>query len=180
MLRVIHNDNGSVSIADHVGAVRHVLVRGDDKPWTSDGMVFAITPDGAVRVSRARPCVINDYQKWAVDGARFCGSGTGAPEAIVYCALGLAGEAGEAADLVKKAMRGDHTGGYSGVAPVGALRVEGAPRAALVAEMGDVLYYLARLAAEVGVTMTEVIEANVVKVELRKSDGKKPDGMVGS
>ncbi len=76
---------------------------------------------------------------------------------VVYSALGLAGEAGELANKVKKLMRGD------------------ADREALVegikSEMGDVLWYLAALADDLGVTLEEVAEANIKKLQERQARG---------
>jgi NTP pyrophosphatase (non-canonical NTP hydrolase) len=112
---------------------------------------------------------IDSYQRWTISTARYPGSGERTPEAIVYVALGLTGESGEVAEKVKKTLRGDKS-------------VEGPPgihNAALLvgdqgllSEMGDVLYYLSRLAAETGFTMSQVMEASVKKLEDRKLRGK--------
>ena len=75
---------------------------------------------------------------------------------IVYPALGLCGEAGETAEKVKKAIRDDG----------GTLTEE--RRAAIAAELGDVLWYVAQLATEAGLDLEEVAEANLEKLASRR------------
>jgi len=72
----------------------------------------------------------------------------------MYCALGLTGEAGEASEKIKKWHR-DGIIDYKAVA----------------LELGDVLYYLTRLANTVGYTLAEVQEMNVRKLTDRKERG---------
>jgi NTP pyrophosphatase (non-canonical NTP hydrolase) len=69
----------------------------------------------------------------------------------MYCALGLVGEAGEASEKIKKWHR-------DGI-------VE--PRAVAL-ELGDVLYYLTRLANTLGYTLDEVKQLNVEKLTSRR------------
>lgn len=77
---------------------------------------------------------------------------------IVYSALGLAGEAGELANKVKKIMRGDvHT-------PELVDGVKG--------EMGDVLWYLAAMADDLGIELEDVARDNILKLRSRYSRGK--------
>jgi NTP pyrophosphatase (non-canonical NTP hydrolase) len=75
---------------------------------------------------------------------------------IVYPALGLCGEAGETAEKVKKAIRDDG----------GTLTEE--RRAAIAAELGDVLWYAAQLATEAGLDLGEIAEANLEKLVSRQ------------
>jgi NTP pyrophosphatase (non-canonical NTP hydrolase) len=75
---------------------------------------------------------------------------------IVYPALGLCGEAGETAEKVKKALRDDG----------GTLTEE--RRAAIGAELGDVLWYAAQLATEAGLDLEEIAEANLEKLASRQ------------
>jgi NTP pyrophosphatase (non-canonical NTP hydrolase) len=75
---------------------------------------------------------------------------------IVYPALGLCGEAGETAEKVKKAIRDDG----------GTLTEE--RRAAIAAELGDVLWYAAQLATEAGLDLDEIAEANLDKLASRQ------------
>jgi NTP pyrophosphatase (non-canonical NTP hydrolase) len=78
--------------------------------------------------------------------------------AISYLALGLNGEAGEVADQVKKAIRND-----------GAISVE--RRAKILDEIGDVLWYITRLAIEFDTELAAVAKANVEKLEKRRASG---------
>lgn len=75
-------------------------------------------------------------------------------DAVAHCALGLAGEAGEVADLVKKSQ-------YLGRA----LNAGG-----VVEELGDVLWYLTYLAGVFGLSLTDLAGANLYKLEARHPD----------
>lgn len=69
--------------------------------------------------------------------------------------LGIAGEAGETADLVKKHIGHGH--------PLDLDKLK--------KEIGDVLWYAAALAAHFGLTLEEVAQANVEKLRKRYPDG---------
>lgn len=79
---------------------------------------------------------------------------------LLYTALGVAGEAGEVANKVKKILR---DGG-------GELTMDKANE--LAAEVGDVLWYCSALCNEIGCTLEEVAEGNLKKLEDRKTRGK--------
>lgn len=70
-------------------------------------------------------------------------------------ALGLVGETGEIAEKVKKHLRGDedHQGDQ--------FKVD------MTSELGDVLYYLARLAKSLDVSLDQVAKLNKDKLESR-------------
>lgn len=74
--------------------------------------------------------------------------------------LGLSGEAGEAADKVKKIIRDKG----------GKLSLE--DRAAVVKELGDVLWYVANVARYLNVSLSEVAEGNIEKLSSRKQRNK--------
>jgi len=78
---------------------------------------------------------------------------------LAYPALGLAGEAGEVAEHVKKTLRDD--GGA-----VGAER-----RAAMAKELGDVLWYVAQLASELELDLDEIASENLEKLRSRQRRG---------
>jgi|TARA_R110000744_G_scaffold592_3_gene2200 NTP pyrophosphatase (non-canonical NTP hydrolase) len=68
---------------------------------------------------------------------------------VMYPALGLCGEAGEVAEKVKKSIRDGNS-------------LEG-----VGLELGDVLWYISALADDLGVTLEEVAQANVDKLNSR-------------
>jgi len=77
---------------------------------------------------------------------------------IVYPALGLAGESGEVADKVKKLFR-DHGGDLNRC------------RLDLIFELGDVLWYLSALCDELDITLAEVAQYNISKLQSRLNRG---------
>ena len=78
---------------------------------------------------------------------------------LAYPALGLAGEAGEVAEHVKKAIRDDG-------AEVSAER-----REAIAKELGDVLWYVAQLATELELELEEIAAGNLEKLLSRQRRG---------
>lgn len=98
----------------------------------------------------------NDYQSKSRKTATYPDVGNN----FVYPALGLAGEAGEVADKVKKLIR-DH-----GVFTPDQVADE--QRTELKKELGDVLWYVTQLATEFGFTLSEVAEENIEKLYSRQ------------
>ena len=76
-----------------------------------------------------------------------------------YPALGLGGEVGEVLNKVKKIMR-DHDG-----------KITDEYREILKKELGDVLWYVAALASELGLKLEEVARLNLEKLASRKERG---------
>lgn len=74
---------------------------------------------------------------------------------LAILALGLAGEAGEVADIVKKIYGHGHT-----------LDIE-----KLKLELGDLLWYLSETATYLGLSLEEIAEANIVKLAKRYPEG---------
>ena len=74
---------------------------------------------------------------------------------LEYPTLGLAGEAGEVANIVKKIQR-DFGG-----------KITDEIRAKLRDELGDVLWYISACADELGLTLGEIAEFNVNKLAKR-------------
>ncbi|RJO60247.1 hypothetical protein C4544_05755 [candidate division WS5 bacterium] len=79
---------------------------------------------------------------------------------FIYPTLGLAGESGEVAEKIKKVIRDDD----------GKLRPE--TREELKKELGDILWYVAQLSTELGLSMEEVAETNIEKLYSRMERGK--------
>ena len=80
-------------------------------------------------------------------------------QGINYTALGLAGEAGEYCDKIKKIIRDDQ----------GELTEE--KRTALIKELGDVLWYVAQAARMLNCSLSEIAEKNMEKLTSRKERG---------
>jgi NTP pyrophosphatase (non-canonical NTP hydrolase) len=78
---------------------------------------------------------------------------------LAYPALGLAGEAGEVAEHAKKAIRDD--GGS----------VSEERKTAMAKELGDVLWYVAQIATELGLDLNAIAEENLEKLLSRQQRG---------
>lgn len=97
-----------------------------------------------------------EYQRESRTTARYPIVG----QPYVYPALGLAGEAGEVSERVKKLLR--DKGG----------EVSDADRDALAKELGDVLWYVAQLCTEFGLDLGTVAHGNLEKLRSRMERGK--------
>lgn len=99
----------------------------------------------------------NEYQKLAartlIDKPDF--EITDSQIMIAWNAIGLAGEAGEAADYFKKHCFHNQP-----------LDIENCKR-----EIGDVLWYAAALCTKLGITMEEVMAHNIEKLKARYPNG---------
>src|SRR5210317_188110 len=81
-------------------------------------------------------------------------------KALEYLALGLTSEAGEVAGKVKKLIRdGADMEGYE------------LKKIAIASEIGDVLWYCAMMAKEVGIPLNEIMKENLKKLHSRKERG---------
>jgi len=78
---------------------------------------------------------------------------------IVWNAVGLSGESGEVADLIKK----------------GIFHQRSIDQAKLKKELGDVLWYLAALCTQFGWTLEEVMQLNIDKLKARFPEGYDPE-----
>lgn len=105
----------------------------------------------------------NEYQKLVVetavyrDSPNFSQTASSPTGALSYCALGLAGEAGEFANKIKKIIRGD-------------LSVEDG-RVAGALELGDALWYLSESARNLGYSLDDIARMNIEKLSDRKARG---------
>jgi len=80
--------------------------------------------------------------------------------ALEYLALGLTSEAGEVAGKVKKLIRdGEDVEGFE------------LKKIAIASEIGDVLWYCAMMAKEVGVPLNTIMQENLSKLHSRKERG---------
>ena len=90
---------------------------------------------------------------------------------VLYPALGLASEAGEVCDKIKKAMR-DRAGLDAANSSVDILRINSNERDAVLAELGDVLWYVAALATDFNADLSDIARANLDKLEDRMNRNK--------
>lgn len=98
---------------------------------------------------------LNEYQKASRDTTAYPDAG----ESPIYPALGLAGEAGEACEVIKKVWR-DKGGVW-----------DEESRAKLTKELGDVMWYVAAVATECGIQLDVVAEVNLAKLRDRLARG---------
>lgn len=94
----------------------------------------------------------SDYQR---DAARTRNPDLDDHEALAQSGLGIAGEAGEVADALKKALFHSHE----------------LDRSKIQKELGDVLWYVADLATTLGLDLDDVAAANIEKLRQRYPEG---------
>lgn len=99
-----------------------------------------------------------EYQKACL---RTAGTETG-EELLLNGVLGLSGESGEVADLYKKHRFQGHD----------------LDKEDIINELGDCMWYLAILAESLGVTLGDVMQANILKLEKRYPEGFDPERSV--
>ena len=95
------------------------------------------------------------YQEYAWALAQYPNKGHN----LSYPALGVGGEAGEVCDCVKKIMRDDGE------------KVTPEKREQLKKELGDVMWYVAAVASELGLKLRDVAETNIEKLRDRRERG---------
>ena len=79
---------------------------------------------------------------------------------FIYPMLGLAGEAGELAEKIKKIFRDD----------LGTL--SGEKMEEIKKEIGDVMWYVSQLATELGLSLDDIVSSNIAKLRSRQERGK--------
>jgi NTP pyrophosphatase (non-canonical NTP hydrolase) len=94
---------------------------------------------------------IDEYAAWAASVAKVDEHPSN--ERLSYLGLGLAGEAGEVAEHIKKLLRDDWL-----------------DKAGLVEELGDVIYYWACLCAATGQQPSELLKTSAAKIKRRISE----------
>lgn len=95
----------------------------------------------------------NDYQIKTLETAIYPEAGLGSSTELYYLAMGIASEAGEVAGKIKKLLR---DGKLDSVA--------------VMHEVGDVLWYCARLADALGFELEDVMQVNYAKLTRRKDN----------
>lgn len=79
---------------------------------------------------------------------------------FVYPTLGLAGETGEVVEKIKRIMRDKE------------MKIDRTIKKEITKELGDVLWYLAQLATELGLSLEEIATKNIKKLSSRQKRGK--------
>lgn len=102
---------------------------------------------------------VNDYQNEALRTAQV---GKCPDELLMEAALGLAGESGEVADIVKKVMFQGHLLDDEHIAK----------------ELGDVAWYLSLATYAIGYKLETILEMNVEKLRNRYPNGFESDRSV--
>jgi len=95
---------------------------------------------------------IDEYQNLA---KRTSGAGKDGERRQIISALGLAGEAGEFANMIKKLTAHGHN----------------IPPEELADELGDVLWYLSEAATACGLSLNDIAIMNIEKLRERYPDG---------
>jgi NTP pyrophosphatase (non-canonical NTP hydrolase) len=95
---------------------------------------------------------LTDFQNESMNGAIYGAQSTTAP--LTYSVLALCGEAGELANKLKKSLR-------AGTAP---------DPAVLADELGDVLWYVAAVAHDLGMDLNQIALMNLDKLAARRAE----------
>jgi NTP pyrophosphatase (non-canonical NTP hydrolase) len=82
---------------------------------------------------------------------------------LIYPALSLCGEAGEVAEKIKKLWRNKGITSGENLSPE--------EKAALELELGDILWYIAAMCFELGLSLEYIAMRNLIKLEDRKERG---------
>lgn len=95
---------------------------------------------------------INEYQKLAMTTQN---PALSERDVLLNGVMGLCGESGEAIDIVKKWLAQGHE----------------LDKAHLAKELGDIAWYLAETATALGLTLEEILQANIDKLRVRYPEG---------
>lgn len=95
---------------------------------------------------------MNEYQRLAETTS---GAGKSGERRQIIAALGLAGEAGEFANMIKKLTAHGHE----------------IPKENLSEELGDVMWYVAEAASALGLSLDEIATQNIEKLKNRYPEG---------
>lgn len=96
-----------------------------------------------------------EYQKLSRKTALYPNAGSN----FVYPTLGLAGEAGEVAEKIKKVIRDKNS------------IVSEETKIEIAKELGDVLWYVTQIAAELGLSLDSIADSNIKKLYSRFDRG---------
>jgi NTP pyrophosphatase (non-canonical NTP hydrolase) len=97
----------------------------------------------------------SEYQKQSRKTAMYPNAGKN----FIYPTLGLSGEAGEVSEKIKKVLR--DKGGI----------IDETTKQEIAKELGDVMWYLAQIASELGLSLEDIANGNLKKLFSRKDRG---------
>lgn len=144
---------------DNAACVKEI--QEDPKSNDSDfvaSVVFALEKSGYKVIrpeEKNKGMTINEYQRLAQRTAN-----TKRPsDKLENACLGLAGETGEVCDILKKYLFQGHE----------------LDRPHMIEEAGDIAWYLAELAASLGVSLEDILLQNIAKLKRRYPDGFDPE-----
>lgn len=112
----------------------------------------------------------SEYEEGAASTAIYPGQGTAL--GLMYVALKMNGEAGEFAEHLGKSLRDDGLVAIDGDSILYARHLTNERRELLIKEAGDLLWYVAAAARELGSSLDEIAKANLDKLAKRKAEGK--------
>jgi NTP pyrophosphatase (non-canonical NTP hydrolase) len=149
-------------VADAVVTIKHDLSRpcnwGDALDSTTlvraEAEALLAFVEGATR-GNADALTFGEYSTQALATAIYPGAST--IECLMYLSLKLAGEAGEVAQKIAKAVRDN------------ASVIDETRRLALLDECGDVLWYTCAIATELNSSLAEVAQRNLAKIKNRQA-----------
>ena len=95
---------------------------------------------------------INDYQKLAMTTLN---PALSEKDVLINGVMGLCGESGEAIDIVKKWLAQGHE----------------LDKEKLAKELGDICWYVAETATALGLSLEDIMEANIEKLRKRYPEG---------
>lgn len=101
----------------------------------------------------------NEYMEETRQTAVYPDATEGTIDAVLYTALGLASEAGEVCGAVKRILRDDD----------GHLTADRKDQ--IIKELGDTLWYAARLADELDLDLDDIADTNIERLLQRKKHG---------
>ncbi|MED2761590.1 nucleoside triphosphate pyrophosphohydrolase family protein [Bacillus thuringiensis] len=135
---------------------------------TMENGVFGVTKliskskEGQAVMDINQICELDQYQEAAL---RTWNTNNDFGGRVLNAALGLTGEAGEVADIVKKAIFHGH-----GFNPAYCLGEEGNTHK-IALELGDILYHISIMSHEMRYTLEDIAQMNISKLAIRYPDG---------
>ena len=109
---------------------------------------------------------LQSYQKWVQEGAFDKDAGKRNTAELIYIQMGISGEAGEVTEVIKKYVR-DRGMEDNVIASIDT-------HTELILELGDVMWYTARMCTLLGISFEDLIDWNIKKLTERHG-GEPPD-----